>query len=179
MPPFEGDEHPALSNVMSRNFDKPRQRGHGSCNDGIKAVAGCIVLRARFHGRDVAETEQADNMLHKPNLLVVAIDENEMPLWFGNRERQAGEAGTGTNVEYALPHEKRPCDQAVEQVPGDHLLDITNRREIDLAVPPIELFEQCRALYGDVSVKRLIELINRQLDIVYHSGTGIRRPAVP
>jgi hypothetical protein len=90
------------------------------------------------------------------DLLVVAIDEDEMPLRFGNCQRQAGKSGAGTDVEHTLTLEERPRNETVEQVPGDHLLATPNGCEINLLIPPFELTEQRRELLRDTGRKFLL-----------------------
>ena len=105
--PFQRDEHPVLSYVMSGVIYELRHSRHRSRDHRIKAVPGCIVFHARLHGLDIVQSEQPGGVLNEHNLLVVTVQEREVPIGLGYRQRQAGEAGPRPYVENRAPFEQR------------------------------------------------------------------------
>jgi hypothetical protein len=64
-----------------------------------------------------------------------------------DRERQAGKPWPRTHVEDALTLKQGACDETVQKVRRDHIVSISNRSEVDLAIPALELVDQCAQLF--------------------------------
>ena len=86
-------------------------------------------------------------MLHEHYLLIIAINELKLTLRLADRERQTRKAGACAHIENALTVQKRPGNQAVEQMSCDHLGRIANSGQIDLLVPARKLVEQGREFF--------------------------------
>ena len=82
------------------------------------------------HGR----SEQPGNMLHELDLLVIAVNKNELPLRFDDSKRQPRKAGAGPDIEYGLTLEQRPRRERILDMNGDHLVPVTNGGQVRLPV---------------------------------------------
>ena len=120
-------------------------------------MAGCIVLSPGPVYGNILQTEQSGHVLHKHSFLQVAIQQGKAARRLDNRERQSRKPRACANIEYACALEQRRHDQAVEQVRGNHLITIADRRQVDFAVPFFELVDQGAELFRGPAHKRRTE----------------------
>ena len=114
--------------MVTSNFHEPRQCRQRSGNHGIKAVAGCIVLAAGFHGRNIVETQQSCRMLRKHDLLVIAVEQREVSLGHSDCERQARKPCARSDIKNGFALKQRRRDKAIDEMRCDHLVRVADGR---------------------------------------------------
>src|SRR5687767_9115105 len=87
-------------------------------------------------------------MGHESNLLVVRIDEREVPLRIHDGQWQARESCTRANVRNRVTLKRGLHGQAVEEMMRDHLSAPGNRREVIGLVPASQLVYQLQQRVG-------------------------------
>ncbi len=153
----------------------PGKRSQRTGEHSIKRRVGNKIFGASLNRSDIAESEVSNHMFNEGNFPRVAIEQQEQPLRFHNRQRQARKTCAGADIDDARTFEIRPKRQAVENMPAHHLLRITDRSQVQSFVPAFEFGKQTCELPNRICRQRLAKRRNAGSDSLFnvvHELTG-------
>ena len=109
--------------VTRGEVPEAREAPHRPHHDRIEGPGRLVTLRAGLDDLDVPEPDRRLHVAAEANALPVRVEEHEPDVGHRDRERNAGKAGPGSEIEHPAPARRpdhaRMAGEAGAQVRGD------------------------------------------------------------
>ena len=127
---------------MSAFFQHIRHAGKSATDYAVVATWPIFVVGNELLNPDllllhIVQLQLEAGLEHKTHLLAIAVDQLKRLVRAGNRQRNAGNTGTGACIDKMLPFQQWQNRQAVENMPVQHLLRVANGGQVIGLVPAV------------------------------------------
>ena len=120
---------------MLRHIEHFRKRRKSARDHCVKRPRRAVVFGARALDRDIAQAQLIDGLRDKTGLFGIAVEQHQLKIRAGQRQRYAGNARTGTDIDHTPPVQIRNNRQRIEHMVRDHFFRHAHGGEVVGGVP--------------------------------------------